>query len=317
MQVVPHGNYEGVYPDTMDRPTAREALGLEPDARVFLFLGQIRRYKGVEDLLDAFRTLEARDARLVVAGKLHYPGLEESLRDHAGDDPRIKLLPVLVPDDRMQVFLRAADAMVLPYRDVLTSGSAILAMTFGVPVLAPRIGCLPETLEECGILYDPDRKDGLRAALLEALDADVGRSASGRRRPRRHWPGGPSGRRWRRCTAGSRSRRTRGARLTPLRARLTPLRARLTPLARPANSHARPVLPGSSAWLNEPGRIVRQGGHGPPSGRAGTPRTVRIFGAAERSSRWTASRADGGLCDLAIEPEAFSATEDVRRSPRP
>jgi beta-1,4-mannosyltransferase len=71
------------------------------------------------------------------------------------------------------VFLRAADAVVLPYRDVLTSGSAILAMTFGLPVVAPRIGCLPEALDGCSILYDPDRPPGLRAALDEALRADL------------------------------------------------------------------------------------------------------------------------------------------------
>jgi glycosyltransferase involved in cell wall biosynthesis len=73
----------------------------------------------------------------------------------------------------MQVFLRAADAMVLPYRDVLTSGSAILGMTFGLPIIAPRIGCLPETLEGCSILYDPDEPWGLRAALDGALEADL------------------------------------------------------------------------------------------------------------------------------------------------
>ena len=67
-----------------------------------------------------------------------------------------------VPDDRMQVYLRAADAVVLPYRDVLTSGSAILAMTFGQPVIAPAIGCLPESLGSEGtILYDADAPDGL------------------------------------------------------------------------------------------------------------------------------------------------------------
>ncbi len=60
-----------------------------------------------------------------------------------------------IPDDQMQVYLRAADAVVLPYRDVLSSGSAILAMTFGQPVIAPAIGCLPESLGSEGtILYD-------------------------------------------------------------------------------------------------------------------------------------------------------------------
>jgi glycosyltransferase involved in cell wall biosynthesis len=174
MHVIPHGNYMGVYPDTFDRESARAALDIATDHRVFLFLGQIRRYKGVVELIDTFRTLERDDIRLVIAGKLDHPSLAEALDKHARRDPRVLLLPGLVPDDRMQVFLRAADVMVLPYRDVLTSGSAILGMTFGLPVIAPRIGCLPETLDGCSILYDADQPWGLRAALDAALLADLG-----------------------------------------------------------------------------------------------------------------------------------------------
>lgn len=173
MHVVPHGSYAGAYPDTFSREAAREALGLAPDHVVFLFLGQIRRYKGVMELIDAFRTMERRDVRLVVAGRLERAKLARSLTRHGHDDERVALLPGNVPDDRMQVFLRAADVMVLPYRDVLTSGSAILAMTFGLPVVAPRIGCLPETLSGCAILYDPEAPQGLRGALDEALRTDL------------------------------------------------------------------------------------------------------------------------------------------------
>lgn len=173
MHVLPHGSYAGAYPDAFDRETARAALGLAPDHIVFLFLGQIRRYKGVEELVDTFRTLERQDIRLLVTGRLDHPDLGEALRRQASGDARVMLLPGQVPDDRMQVFLRAADVMVLPYRDVLTSGSAILGMTFGLPVLAPRLGCLPETLEGCSILYDPDEPAGLRSALDGALAADL------------------------------------------------------------------------------------------------------------------------------------------------
>jgi glycosyltransferase involved in cell wall biosynthesis len=179
IHVVPHGSYADVYPDTLDRTSAREALGLRPHERAFLSLGRIRPYKGIEDLLDAFRVLDRDDARLVVAGDLSDPALEAPLRRHAGEDPRITLLPGHVPDERMHLFLRAADVAVLPYRDVLTSGSAILALTFGLPVVAPRIGCLPETLDGCSIMYDPERPDGLLGALEAALDADL--SALGER----------------------------------------------------------------------------------------------------------------------------------------
>ena len=79
----------------------------------------------------------------------------------------------------MQMYLRAADAVVLPYKDVLTSGSAILAMTFGQPVIAPAIGCLPESLGAEGtILYDPSTPDGLERA-LRGRDDDGPRDARG------------------------------------------------------------------------------------------------------------------------------------------
>jgi glycosyltransferase involved in cell wall biosynthesis len=174
MHVIPHGNYAGVYPDRYRREAAREELGLAPEERVFLFLGQVRPYKGVLELIEVFRTVERAGVRLVVAGQVERRALTEELRAAAEGDPRISLRPGRVKDRRMQLFLRSADVMVLPYRDVLTSGSAVLGMTFGLPIIAPRIGCLPETLEGCSILYDPDAPDGLRAALEEASGADLG-----------------------------------------------------------------------------------------------------------------------------------------------
>lgn len=173
MHVIAHGNYVGVYPDTYDRETAREELGLGPDERVFLFLGKIRPYKGVLDLIKAFRTIERTGVRLVITGQVERRALTERLRSAAEGDPRIMIRPGRVKDKRMQLFLRAADVMALPYRDVLTSGSAVLGMTFGLPIVAPRIGCLPETLEGCSVLYDPEQSDGLRAALEEAMGADL------------------------------------------------------------------------------------------------------------------------------------------------
>jgi len=175
LHVVAHGNYAGWYPDTIDRAAARTELGLGAADRVFLFLGQIRRYKGVEDLLQVFRRIEAPDARLIVAGRLDRAETGQRIELAAAEDPRVSVALGEVPDDRIQVYLRAADAVVLPYRDVLTSGSAILAMTFGQPVIAPAIGCLPESLGSEGtILYDASAPDGLERALRQALEADLG-----------------------------------------------------------------------------------------------------------------------------------------------
>ena len=174
LHVVPHGNYLGWYPDTLGKAEARSMLGLGGPERVFLFMGQIRRYKGVEDLLEAFQRLDAPDARLIVAGRADRERTGERIALAAAGDARVTVALGEVPDDRMQVYLRAADAVVLPYTDVLTSGSAILAMTFGRPVIAPAIGCLPESLGSDGtILYDPVAPGGLEGALRLALETDL------------------------------------------------------------------------------------------------------------------------------------------------
>ena len=102
--------------------------------------------------------------------------IEADLRTAAAGDPRISMQLRSIPDDEMQLYLRACDAVVLPFRDVLTSGSAILAMSFGRAVIAPRLGCLPETLsDDAAILYDPTAPDALRDALTSALERRPGR----------------------------------------------------------------------------------------------------------------------------------------------
>jgi len=71
----------------------------------------------------------------------------------------------------MQVYLRACDVLVTPYNEVLSSGSAILGLSFGRPVIAPAIGCLKDLIVEgCGFLYDPSQPDGLQDAMRAAMD---------------------------------------------------------------------------------------------------------------------------------------------------
>jgi glycosyltransferase involved in cell wall biosynthesis len=73
LHVIPHGNYIDVYPNTLSRAEARSRLGLPEGARVLLFIGAVRAYKGIEELLAAFRTLDEPNARLVVAGSPRRP----------------------------------------------------------------------------------------------------------------------------------------------------------------------------------------------------------------------------------------------------
>ena len=64
--------------------------------------------------------------------------------------------------------------MVLPFHDVLTSGAAITALGFGRPVIVPKLGCLPELVNETAtITYDPILPNGLLGALKEAKNRDL------------------------------------------------------------------------------------------------------------------------------------------------
>jgi beta-1,4-mannosyltransferase len=177
LHVIPHGGYTGHYPCDLDPDECRRTLGLPVSGPVFAFVGAIRGYKNVAELLDAFMRLTTAgpDARLLVCGKPIPRRLGRELEGIAAADPRIVLKLDRIPEEELSVILRAADVAVLPFRNILTSGSAILALSHGRPVIAPAMGCLPETLPpEAAILYDPDAPNALRDAMRTALSRDLG-----------------------------------------------------------------------------------------------------------------------------------------------
>jgi glycosyltransferase involved in cell wall biosynthesis len=172
--VIPLGHYRAAYGPALPRGDARARLGLAPGARVFLCLGLLRPYKGLEALLEAWGRLRPEGATLLVVGQSLDPAYGERLRRLAAATPGVRLDDRYVPDDEIPVFFSAADAAVLPFLRVLTSSSVILAMSYGVPVVAPRVGDIPEVLQGADdLLFDPGRPDALRDALVAALGSDL------------------------------------------------------------------------------------------------------------------------------------------------
>ena len=144
--VVPIGHFRGTYPDTVSREDARAALGISERARVVAFLGLVRPYKNVPHLIRAFRALPERTGErvLLVAGAPLTPALADEVRAAAGGDPRVRLVLEHIPDDHVQRYLRAADLVVLPFKDITNSASALLALSFDRPVLVPGRGAMGE-----------------------------------------------------------------------------------------------------------------------------------------------------------------------------
>jgi glycosyltransferase involved in cell wall biosynthesis len=158
IRLMRHGTYRGYYANTVGRQAARARLGLRDDEFVFLSLGAIRGYKGIAPLIDAFSSLrpEAPHARLLIAGRVLDEGVEAQIRSRLDSrDDRIVFRPEFVENDDVQLYLNACDAFVLPYERVLTSGAAMLALSFERPIIAPRAGVLPEYVSNgIGELFD-------------------------------------------------------------------------------------------------------------------------------------------------------------------
>ncbi|MBI3315869.1 MAG: glycosyltransferase [Candidatus Omnitrophica bacterium] len=177
IHVIPHGNFLGSYPNDLSRTQARARLGLDGErGTVFLLFGLLRRYKGVEDLLNAFEKLKTPGVSLVIAGKPADLSVSEAVTAACRHDGRVRFYPGFIPADEVQIYFNAADAVVMPYTKILSSSVLFLAMSFGKAVIAPRIGCLPQSADPRGtIFYDPDPGgSGLSHALAQAVQTDLG-----------------------------------------------------------------------------------------------------------------------------------------------
>ena len=169
---IDHGHFIGLYPNTVDRREARERLGIAPDEAVLLFFGNIRPYKGLDDLVRCFKATSEPRIRLVIAGRPVDDDAARQTREICDGDPRILLKAGFVPDDDLQIYFNACDVTVFPYRNILASGAVILAMSFGRACIAPSLGCIPGVLEKrSNFLYDPGQPDGLAEALGRALSS--------------------------------------------------------------------------------------------------------------------------------------------------
>jgi len=142
--VIPHGHYRDVYPDHATQEEARFQLGISPTARVITFVGHIRPYKNVPQLVRTFRNIADPEAVLLIAGKPGLPELAREIEIAASEDQRVKFFLEHIPENDMQLYLRAANLVILPYADILNSGSALLALSFDRPVLIPRRGSMGE-----------------------------------------------------------------------------------------------------------------------------------------------------------------------------
>lgn len=169
IEVIPHGNYVDWYPNTITKATARAELGIPVSAPVMIAFGEIRPYKNSVELIRAFKQGAPSEAFLLVIGRCKEQYHKTEILDAIGNDERIRTCLEFIADEAVQTYMNAADIAALPYRDILTSGAAVLAMSFGLPILAPRLPFFEEMPGEEGAVLYGTGDDALATAINEAL----------------------------------------------------------------------------------------------------------------------------------------------------
>jgi beta-1,4-mannosyltransferase len=168
--------YDGIYPDTVTDAQAREALGFASSDFVIVLFGSIMRYKGTIEFIEAVDALKARGGydslKVVVVGPPGNFQARDELVARYAVRADISIVAERIDPNEVQNFLRAADFVACPYLQSLNSSVAMVALTFGRPVLAPHKGCfadLAERIPNAVLTYAPDDPGGLTKAIELAM----------------------------------------------------------------------------------------------------------------------------------------------------
>ena len=144
---VPHPLYDN-FGEAITMEDARRALDLPQNEKLLLFFGFIRKYKGLDMLIDAIALLRSRgkmeNVKLVVAGEFYEdsrPYLEQIEQKGLKED--IILRTNFIPDEEVRNYFCAADVVIQPYRNATQSGVTPLAYHYNVPMIVTNVGGLP------------------------------------------------------------------------------------------------------------------------------------------------------------------------------
>lgn len=165
VQFVPHPLYDN-FGEKISKEEARRKLGISLNGRIMLFFGFIRKYKGLDILLDAMKIVKAQTiarglppVKLLVAGEFYEddkPYLQQ-IKDNGIEDVLV-LKTDFVPDSEVKYYLCAADVVIQPYRNATQSGVTPLAYHFETPMIITNVGGLTAMVPDgkAGLVAEPD-----------------------------------------------------------------------------------------------------------------------------------------------------------------
>jgi D-inositol-3-phosphate glycosyltransferase len=194
--VIPFGINNSVPATEVTIEEAKQRMGIKPGERTILFFGRIRPYKGLEYLVAAFQQIVAANPayRLIIAGepmketKTYLDDIQLTINRGIHRDRVIQKIQ-FIPDDETELYFKAADVLVLPYKQIFQSGVLFLGYSFGLPVVATDVGSFKEEIVEgrTGFVCRPcDIKD-LAKTIEKYFDSDLFKYLKSRRQEIREY----------------------------------------------------------------------------------------------------------------------------------
>jgi len=162
IQLVRHPLYD-TFGEIISKEGAREKLKVNRSDSVILFFGFIRKYKGLDLLLEAMNDdrIKQSGIKLLVAGEFYEDAKQyQELIDRLGIRNQLILKTDFIQDSEVKYYLCAADAVVQPYRNATQSGVTPLAYYFEKPMIVTNVGGLPALVPDgkAGIVTEPQPK---------------------------------------------------------------------------------------------------------------------------------------------------------------
>jgi len=155
----PHPVYDH-YGDGIDKIVARKRLGLKTDAKYIMFFGMIRKYKGLDLLLDAMKVLHTKDnsIHLIVAGEYYEDEAlyQQKIKEY-GLAGNVTSINKYIPDEAVHLYFSAADLITQTYHTATQSGISQIAFHFEKPMLVTDVGGLKEIVEHQKVGYVVDK----------------------------------------------------------------------------------------------------------------------------------------------------------------
>jgi glycosyltransferase involved in cell wall biosynthesis len=162
-QQVLHPLYDN-FGEPVSKEEARKKLGINTNDKIVLFFGFIRKYKGLDILLEAMKLLPAAGSatgtpKLLVAGEFYEDAkpFQEQIK-RLGIEDRLILRTDFIPDSEVKYYLCAGDVVIQPYRNATQSGVTPLAYHFEKPMIVTNVGSLPTLVphEKVGLVCEPE-----------------------------------------------------------------------------------------------------------------------------------------------------------------